>query len=248
MKTVKAMARWLSRLVFSDNDSCPICGRVLFDERRFLCSRCEEDLHRATGRVCKGCGRVLVDDVAVLCPECRREMSPVFDGGFTWLVYGQSASRLMYGFKFDGRRQLALWAGGEMGKAAAACEWLRAADALVPVPLHANRLASRGYNQSALLAEGVAASLRETGLSLPVWKHGLQRSVDTPHQLGAERAFRLQNVAGAFRVNPDQRIAGKRLVLVDDVMTTGATLRACASALKASGAAAVYVLTCAATT
>ncbi len=248
MKRTKAIARWLSRLVFSDNDSCPICGKVLFDERRFLCSRCEEDLHRATGRVCKNCGRVLTDDVAVLCPECRRETSPVFDGGFTWLVYGQSAGRLMHGFKFDGRRQLALWAGREMGTAAAACEWLREADALVPVPLHPNRLASRGYNQSALLAEGAAAALREAGIFLPVWAQGLKRSADTPHQLGAARAFRLKNVAGAFRVHPDQRVAGKRLVLVDDVMTTGATLRACATALKASGAAAVYVLTCAATT
>jgi ComF family protein len=114
-----------------------------------------------------------------------------------------------------------------------------AIDAVVPVPLHAERLAERGYNQSELLA--AAFSLR---VGLPCQPGWLARTRATRQQVGLGPAERQTNVAGAFAAAP--AVAGRTLLLVDDVNTTGATLRACAAAAQAAGARTVYGLTLAA--
>jgi ComF family protein len=108
-------------------------------------------------------------------------------------------------------------------------------DAVAPIPLHRQRLAERGYNQSALLAAGLA---RASGL--PVFPEWLERHRETRAQVGLNAEERRLNVADAFRANP--AVAGKRLLLVDDVFTTGATMAACAHAALAAGASAVYGL------
>jgi ComF family protein len=115
------------------------------------------------------------------------------------------------------------------------------ADALVPVPLHWRRLWARRFNQSASLAQAVSAASAVPVLVL----HGaLQRAKATAHQVGLSQAERAVNVQGAFRVSPEgkARIAGGRLVLVDDVLTSGATVDACTRALLRAGAANVDVL------
>jgi ComF family protein len=113
----------------------------------------------------------------------------------------------------------------------------RTFDMYIPVPLHAARLAERGYNQ----AQSLCAALTDlTGI--PTGSEALQRHRDTGHQVGLNRQERLMNVVDAFTAHPPL-IDGKRLLLVDDVCTTGATLRACAAALRDSGAAAVAALT-----
>jgi len=118
-------------------------------------------------------------------------------------------------------------------------ELLAEADALVPVPLHWRRLWARRFNPSAMLA---AAISKETGL--PVGAGALKRVKRTTQQLGLSRTERAANVQGAFRVLPDGKAAvtGRRLALVDDVLTTGATVDGCARALLRAGAADVEVL------
>jgi len=117
-------------------------------------------------------------------------------------------------------------------------ELLAEADALVPVPLHWQRLARR-FNQSAMLAGAIS---RETGL--PVAAGALKRVKPTTQQFGLSRTERAANVQGAFRVPPDGKAAvtGRRLVLIDDVLTTGATVNGCARTLLRAGAAKVDVL------
>jgi ComF family protein len=102
---------------------------------------------------------------------------------------------------------------------------------VVPVPLHASRLATRGFNQSVLLAQRVAR-----GLHAPLWPLALRRLRDTPPQAALDRQGRITNVVGAFATRSAERIRGKRVLLVDDVRTTGATLDACELALRAAGA------------
>jgi ComF family protein len=114
---------------------------------------------------------------------------------------------------------------------------LECADILVPVPLHWRRLMARGFNQSLWLAASVS---RETGV--PLAHHTLRRVRATPSQAGLSPAARARNVAGAFRVVPKRAFAGRRVVLVDDVFTTGATLSACTHALDRAGATSVDVL------
>jgi len=111
------------------------------------------------------------------------------------------------------------------------------ADVIVPVPLHPQRLRERGYNQSALLARELA---RHTGI--PVAEGTLQRITPTPPQVGLRAAERAENVRGAFRCQ-DDALARRQVLLVDDVLTTGATLRACAEALLERQASAVWGLT-----
>jgi ComF family protein len=110
-----------------------------------------------------------------------------------------------------------------------------AGDVVVPVPLHPARLAERGYNQAALLGAAAAAEL-----GVPLLARGLARTRDTPQQARLDRAARRANVAGAFRARA--RLRGKRVVLVDDVATTGSTLAACTRALLDAGAASVTAL------
>ncbi|MFN8522398.1 MAG: phosphoribosyltransferase family protein [Chloroflexota bacterium] len=108
-------------------------------------------------------------------------------------------------------------------------------DALVPVPLSPRRASERGFNQAALVATALG-----TANGVAVIPAALIRTRETPPQVGRTAADRQKNVAGAFSCPEPIRVAGKRLLLIDDVATTGATVTACAEALKAAGAARVY--------
>jgi ComF family protein len=109
---------------------------------------------------------------------------------------------------------------------------------LAPVPLHPRKRRERGFNQAELIARELAARS-----GLPLAPGALVRRIDTPPQAGLSAAARRRNVARAFAVRQCARVAGRRVVLVDDVLTTGATAQACSRALAAAGARAVRVLT-----
>jgi ComF family protein len=117
---------------------------------------------------------------------------------------------------------------------------LKAPAVLVPVPLHPRRLRERGFNQSELLAQALG---RRSGLV--VAPEALVRRKETPPQTGLTAAARRSNVSGAFTVRRRSRVAGRVVVLVDDVVTTGATARACAAALRAAGTTEVRLVTAA---
>jgi ComF family protein len=119
----------------------------------------------------------------------------------------------------------------------AGADLLADADALVPVPLHWRRGWSRRYNQAGALAKVIGAAR-----DMPVLHRALRRNRRTARQMGLSRAERATNVRGAFQVADRSTIAGKRLILIDDVLTTGATVEACTAALLRAGAARVDVL------
>lgn len=119
---------------------------------------------------------------------------------------------------------------------AAHCELPYSADCLCPVPLHTRRQARRGFNQSLLLAEKLSEYW-----SLPLQADLLLRTVDIPAQMRLTRSQRAKNIRGAFKVN--NTVAGMSIVLIDDVYTTGATLRECSRVLKKAGAAQIQVIT-----
>ncbi|WP_437966138.1 ComF family protein [Sorangium sp. So ce260] len=153
--------------------------------------------------------------------------------------FGGAVAEGIRRFKYGDRPDLARPLGGLL--LAAAREAGMSVDLVVPVPLHPRRLAERGYNQAALLAAHVA-----DGLPASLAQRALCRVRPTAQQAQLPRDLRLQNVAGAFRVRAPERVQRRRIALVDDVATTGATLAACRGALLGAGAASVTYLVIAA--
>lgn len=208
---------------------CFSCGK----EGSFLCSSCHHILPRLLPPVCTRCGRQLVLDEG--CPYCRRWKLEIDSIQSPYMLQGP-VRQAVHDFKYRGYRALA----GTLARLM--YEHLQrrppAIDAIVPVPLHHSRLRQRGYNQSLLLARELSKLS-----SLPVLETSLTRTRNTPAQVGrASAEERRRNVSGAFAC-PDSTVRGQRLLLIDDVCTTGATLDACAVALKHAGAAAVWGLT-----
>jgi ComF family protein len=145
---------------------------------------------------------------------------------------------VVHQLKYAGRRRAAARLAEALLEDPAARALLATSDVLVPVPLHPRRLRERGFNQSALLAEEIA---RRTGRT--VCPDALVRRVDTVPQAGLSASARRRNVKNAFAVRRRASVAGKTVALVDDVVTTGATARACARSLAEAGAGEVRLLT-----
>jgi ComF family protein len=172
---------------------------------------------------------------AAPCVECLRDPPPqtrttcAVDYGFPW-------DDLLRRLKFDGEVDLARPLGGLLSQAISRAA-ARAPDVVTAVPLSPSRLASRGYNQAWLIARRVASAGK-----WPVG-HLLERPLDTPEQAALDRTRRLANLRSAFNVPASARplLQGRCVALVDDVMTTGATVAECTRALLAAGAAALLV-------
>jgi ComF family protein len=144
----------------------------------------------------------------------------------------------LHQLKYAGRRRAARRLAEVLLEEPAARALLATADVLVPVPLHPRRLRERGFNQSELLAHELAQRVAQ-----PVCADALVRRVDTAPQAGLTAAARRRNVVGAFAVKRKASVAGRTVVLVDDVLTTGATAIACATGLRQVGASEVRLLT-----
>jgi len=202
-----------------------------------LCSGCFRDVSFITEPCCHRCGVPFGSaGLAGLCASCI-EAPPVFRRARAALRYDEAARRLILPFKHADRVELSGVLAAYMARAGA--DLLTAADVVVPVPLHRARLFRRRYNQAALLARAVGRAE-----SRPVLLDALRRVRGTA-PLGAKSAEeRAAMLAGAIDMRPSRaaRIAGRRVLLVDDVMTSGATANACAAVLLAAGAVAVDVL------
>jgi len=188
---------------------------------------------------CARCGVPFAADYGaeVECPACIAA-PPDFACARAALVYDDASHGLIVGFKHGDRTELASMFGRWMARAGEGM--MTKSSILAPVPLHPQRLRERRFNQSALLARSVA---KETGANLCI--DGLVRRRATPPQKDLSAEGRKRNVSGAFGVRDDKardRFRGAHVVLVDDVLTTGATLSAAARALKRAGAAQVDAL------
>lgn len=223
---------------------CLGCGTVV-DAQGTLCVRCWERLNFLGPPWCMRCGRPFElaahahagADEDTLCGPCLAEPPP-FDRARSVLAYDDASRGLVLKFKHADQIFAAAAYGAWLARIGA--DLLREADMLVPVPLHRRRLFARRYNQSALLA---LAAGRVTGI--PVRPDLLVRRRPTRSQGSLTRQGRHRNVAAAFAVRPSRggQVAGRTVVLVDDVLTTGATVSECVRVLKRAGAQRVHVLT-----
>jgi ComF family protein len=216
---------------------CQCCGALAtkIPGELPLCPECARELRLRTGGYCPRCGAIFADETAAphLCAACLRSPPP-YERLTFFAAYAPPLDECILSFKFAAAlsRQNLLCA---MLHAAFARLGPPVPDVVVPVPLHERRLRERGFNQSLELARGLAG---RTGIGLAAT--ALSRLRDTVPQARLERAERLLNLKGAFAADPRQ-VAGRRVLLVDDVSTTGATLVECTAALLAAGAATVDV-------
>ncbi len=183
------------------------------------------------------CGLPLPLEVAPPCGRCRRGLEP-WSSGASLGPYEGSLKVVLQALKYRRRRSLAARVADALLAEESVRRVLTAETLLLPVPLHPRRLRERGFNQSELIARALG---RRTGL--PVLSRALYRTRETRAQAGLSAAERRRNVAGAFGVRQPWAVERRTLVVVDDVFTTGATLRACAGPLRSAGAANVRALT-----
>jgi ComF family protein len=159
-----------------------------------------------------------------------------FDRAYSYGFYEGALRKLIHLFKYSGMKPLGKRLAGLLSRALPD-EGVESFDAVVPMPLHWRRRWKRGFNQSKILARRVAKERHVRMLDV------VKRVRATATQAGLTNSNRRKNVAGAFRVFKKTQVAGKRILLIDDVMTTGATATACAFALKRAGAKSVTLLT-----
>lgn len=218
---------------------CPGCGKL---SDRFICPDCEKRVGRIAEPYCKVCGRQLPTGVRDTsdCRECRDAKIP-FDLCRSFFLYSPPVNELVKRFKFRRNYTAGRWlVENAIASLAGNSDYLPdygGADFLAPVPLHPIRRVSRGFNQSDYIAEGFG---RYWDIKV---SNCLARRRHTRPQSLLPLKERVKNVKGAFAVRKNADVKGRKIILVDDVMTSGATVRECSRILKAAGADKVYILT-----
>ena len=207
---------------------CPGCGRV----GSTFCDACQARIEPPPAPACIRCGHPAEADD--LCPTCRETPSHL-DRIASSAIFAHPLRDAIHDLKYNDGRSLARPLGARM-----AASWQQGgftADLIMPVPLHAARLAERGYNQAALLARVLSQSV-----GVPIDETAIVRQKATLQQAMLKAVERKENVKDAFAARRSD-LTGKNIALIDDVCTTGSTLEACAQALRAAGAASVWAFT-----
>ena len=215
-----SLGRRTASLLFGG--SCFLCRGAA---QGILCEPCDSDLPRLGPEHCPRCA--LASPAGALCGRCLSQ-PPAYDATVAALAYGFPADVLVQALKFHGERALAPL----LGNVLLQCPLDRAVDFLVPVPLSSARLRSRGYNQALEIARGIA-----TACGTRLAPELCERSRETALQMELPLKERERNVRGAFHC--PRLIGGATIAVMDDVMTTGATLDEMAATLKRAGAARV---------
>ncbi len=213
---------------------CPVCHGILKDQRTFLCPECEGGFHPVLENYCLKCGKPVKpeEEYCKTCLGTKRS----FDRGRGIFLYDNKMRKSLILYKYYGRREYAEYYGRAMCRYGGMEIRRWKPDVIVPVPLHRRKLRMRGFNQSGYLARQI-----EEELHIPVAEEILKKVRDTKSQKKLDAAGRKRNLRSAFRA--EEKLTGLTVLVVDDVFTTGSTVDAAASCLKAAGAEKVFFIT-----
>ena len=222
--------------------TCDSCGREVFDyPTHRLCKDCENSLWFNVGITCDKCGRKT--PVAGICLDCKKQ-PPVFSKGFAPLAYCAGTPILINRFK-NGKQRLGYYLGELTAKSVLDNLPKTETLYLLPVPISPERLFERGYLQAQVLASAMQSTLRENGYKTELCLDILTAK-PTPAQKNLDYTERKNQAEKRYRVQNKQACENKTFLLIDDILTTGATSNACAEKLLACGAKAVYLAVAAA--
>jgi ComF family protein len=210
---------------------CPLCGNEpdVFHHSP-ICVSCWSKIKRYTGPSCSICAMPFSSEYSMFCGQCLKK-EPPFSKVTNYGLYEGVLAEAINQLKFHGLKRLSK----PLGRLLLSLD-LPKMDGIVPVPLNIKRLRERGFNQSLLIARVISKTMK-----VPLLMNILLKKKETPPQIGLSAKERLSNLKDAFEANGD--IKGFRLLLVDDVMTTGATVTGCSRQLLKAGAKEVVVLT-----
>ncbi len=222
---------------------CRICDKLLVRASRVpFCEECLSSFAAPPEKTCEVCGRALGwmsvrEGEPLVCRACQQKTC-AFERARSYGVYDGALARAILLLKWERMEPLGAWFAQRLAELTRQEGALLAADVVVPVPLHRDRERQRGYNQAGLISKPLARELR-----IPHRAVLLMRTRPRPNKQVLSFEERWESVRGAFATRPGSQVDNKRVLLVDDVMTTGATLDACARALLESGAKSVIGLT-----
>lgn len=213
---------------------CPVCHDIAVPGGSRICNVCREKLKPITGPRCFRCSKPLKREEQEYCKDCRK--TRLFDQGIGNFPYGSVLQESLFKLKYGKRQEY----GSFYGQIAAVYsrEIIRnwGVEIIIPIPLHRKRMEKRGYNQAELIAEALGKTL-----CIPVDSRLMKRKVNTRPQKELDYRERKQNMKNAFFLKGENRY--RRILLVDDIYTTGSTIEAAAELLKRNGAENVFFLT-----
>lgn len=244
------MKSWIKAFLnFVFPPKCPLCGIFLTaeEEHLFFCKECFGDINFITAPFCPRCGLPYPANFPLLSPPCEggghlcgqcNLNKRTFEKARAIAYYDGTLLKSIQQFKYNDRFAFIRPLGKLLGDYLMALEDGFSYGLIIPVPLHKKRLRERGFNQSSLLAKVVAKRT-----SIPLDVSSLRRVRWTEPQTNLSGKEREKNVKGAFKVVKRDRVEGKKILLIDDVFTTGSTVNECAKALLRVGAKGVDILT-----
>ena len=217
--------------------ACPVCGEIILPRGNDVCAGCEEKLHAVHEPLCMKCGVMLQYWEKEYCPECKKTIHK-FERNFAVWEYEKYMKASISRFKFQGKTEYTSFYVRHMATRYKNILQAFHIDVIIPVPIHEHRRRERGFNQAELLAKELGRQL-----CLPVCTDYLLRIKKTKPQKELNGQERKKNLQGAFACNKKRHkeaIAWKRILLVDDIYTTGSTLDACAVVLSLAGVQKIY--------
>ena len=236
-----SVGKGLLDLLYPPLQVCPVCGERFqkYYGNLCICTECLKRLPLITPPLCEVCSRPIRGKEISPCAECRREPR-FYRRGRAVALYTGMMRELLHTVKYDFRPELAKAIGSLLAVGIEHLPFFERIDLIIPVPLHTTKVESRGYNQAELMAAPVANSLKK-----PLHTQALVRIKPTESQSRFGREERKKNIANAFTVVDSPAVAGRNILLIDDIATTGYTLSECARVLLLAGAGEVNVLTAA---
>ena len=220
---------------------CPICGDIVIPKGEKICSSCKQKLHYIEEPRCKKCSKPMEREEKEYCNDCEHKNFH-FTKGFSVWVYDATMRQSIAEFKYHNKKEHAKFYIQEMLHIYGDMIKKLCPDAIVPVPIHRSKYLERGYNQADILARGIGKELK-----LPVLSHLLIRNKKTLPQKQLSNKERLRNLQEAFDFDESgaERFQKeiKKVLLVDDIYTTGSTIEACTNVLKAHKIKDVYFIT-----